>query len=171
MAALRTVAKLRGSVASAYWIETFLTAKLAISPGQGTQVLAEAVAAVARRVRDSAVQAKLIAGALALFNSAGERVTFEGAVRRLPQEVREDVLEEIEKAYPRDATFTLEEDTLNRSLGSRELRLDTGVIVAGPNRNSDRLVAQRETTRNRVELRTVGQIVETRVKRGRAGAA
>jgi hypothetical protein len=160
-------AKLPGAAASAYWIEQFLTARLAVTPANGTQVLAEAVTAVLRRAHDPTTQARLIMGALSLFNAVGTRVTYDDAVDRLPATVRGDVLREIEKVYPRGTTFTLEEETLNRSLGLRELRLDTGVIVAGPNRSFDRLVRQRAVDRNRVQLTTTGEVIDTRVKRGR----
>lgn len=160
-------AKLPGAAASAYWIERFLSARLAVTPAQGTQVLGEAIAAVMRRARDPDIQARLVAGAISLFNAVGDRVTYDDMAQRLPAAVRGDVLREIEKVYPRATTFTMEAETLNRSLGLRELRLDTGVIVAGPNQSFDRLVTQRSLQRNRVELTTRGEIVATRVKRGR----
>lgn len=163
-------AKLPGSAASAYWIEDFLKAKLAVSPGQGTQVLAQAIETVARRVVDSQLQTRLITGALSLFNAAGDRVTFEDAADRLPADLREDVLREVDKAYSRTATFTLDEETLSRDLGMREVRLDTGVIVAGPNQTFDRVVHRNELANARVELRTTGEIVGTRVKRRRTQA-
>jgi hypothetical protein len=163
-------AKLPGAAASAYWIERFLTARLAVSPGAGTQVLAEAIATVMRRAREPETQARLVAGALSLFNVTGRRVSYSELVDRLPEGVRGDVLREIGKAsFSPETTFVLEEETLHRSLGLRELRLDTGVILAGPNENFDELVRQQPATRNRVQLSTTGTIVSTRVKARRAG--
>jgi hypothetical protein len=160
-------AKLPGAAASAYWIERFLTARLAVSPVQGTQVLAESIARVMRRSHDPAVQARLVAGALSLFNVVGNRMSYEDLVGHLPSGVRGDVLREVEKVFPRETTFTVEEQALQKGLGLRELRLDTGVIVAGPNQSFDRLVRQRPLARDRVELTTTGEIVATRVKAGR----
>jgi hypothetical protein len=161
-------AKLPGAAASAYWIDRFLAARLAVSPGAGTQVLAEAVAKVIRRSHEPDTQARLVAGALSLFNAVGDRVSYGDLLQRLPPNVRRDVLREIEKAsFTAETTFVLEEQTLQRSLGLRELRLDTGVIVAGPNQRFDQLVRTRAAPRNRVELSTTGAIVATRVKAGR----
>lgn len=163
-------AKLPGAAASAYWIEEFLGAKLAVTPTLGSQVLAEAIAAVVKKTKDPQVQSRLISGALALFNAAGERLTFEAAVRRLPREVRKDTLDVIAKTYPPTTLITIDQATLVRGLGLREVHLDTGVVVAGPNSSFDRVVKQRDVPGGGVELRTQGEVVQTKIKRGRAEA-